>query len=208
MKIAGIYLAAGKSSRMGVNKLTLPVQENTLGSLALHTALQSSLNEIYVIARKADDLEWIPRSIKNNPKCTIIINDHNDDGQSASLRTGIKTAINSHCDAAVILLADQPFITVKMIDRLVNAWKTKPTYPFVATIFNKTISPPLLWSSSEFHKFLTLQGDQGAKAFLKSPLIEQGKFITCENEYCIKDIDTPLDYKELGCSKLNSKMKN
>ena len=46
MKIAGVYLAAGSSSRMGSNKLQLPVGTKTLGSLAVQTALQTSLHRI------------------------------------------------------------------------------------------------------------------------------------------------------------------
>ena len=51
MKIAGIYLAAGNSSRMGSNKLALPVGTMTVGSLALETALKSSLDKVYIITK-------------------------------------------------------------------------------------------------------------------------------------------------------------
>ena len=47
VKVVGIYLAAGKSQRMGTpNKLALPVGKMSLGSLALETALKSSLDKV------------------------------------------------------------------------------------------------------------------------------------------------------------------
>ena len=64
MKIAGVYLAAGSSSRMGSNKLQLPVGTKTLGSLAVQTALQTSLHRIYIITKETDDTSWLPSEVK------------------------------------------------------------------------------------------------------------------------------------------------
>ena len=52
MKITGVYLAAGSSSRMGSNKLALPVGTKTLGSLAVQTALKTPLDQIYIITKE------------------------------------------------------------------------------------------------------------------------------------------------------------
>ncbi len=69
MKVVGIYLAAGKSQRMGTpNKLALPVGKMSLGSLALDTALNSTLSKVFIIIRNEDDASWIAPDMLTNPK--------------------------------------------------------------------------------------------------------------------------------------------
>ena len=72
MKVAGIYLAAGNSHHTGTHQLALPIGTRSLGSLALETALQSSLDWVYVIVQETDDLGWIPPNMKANEKCIIL----------------------------------------------------------------------------------------------------------------------------------------
>jgi len=64
MKIAGIYLATGNSSRMESNNLAQPVGTMTVGSLALETTLKSSLDKVYIITKNKDDVDWIPVEMK------------------------------------------------------------------------------------------------------------------------------------------------
>lgn len=163
MKIAGIYLAAGNSSRMGSHKLKLPIGTMTVGSLALETALKSSLAAIYVITREMDEVEWIPADMKLHNKCIIMPCPSANEGQSESLKWGIRQAQTNHMDAALVMLADQPFITVQMLEEMIVCMKSNPTCKFIATTIEQTIIPPVLLSSSMYAELLTLDGDTGAK---------------------------------------------
>lgn len=49
--IIGVFLAAGKSKRMGQNKLALPLKGETIGSLSLKNALLSRLDHVLIIER-------------------------------------------------------------------------------------------------------------------------------------------------------------
>ena len=126
MSIIGIYLAAGKSRRMGRNKLSLAVGKMALGSLALDTAVQSSLDEICVVVNGIDDLSWMPERLKGHEKCKVVKCTDADEGLSASLRCGIEYAKGVGASAIVILLADQPFITIRMIDEMLACLKRHP----------------------------------------------------------------------------------
>ncbi|WP_083033502.1 nucleotidyltransferase family protein [Sporosarcina ureae] len=126
MKIVGVYLAAGNSTRMGTHKLALPVGTMSLGSLALETALNSPLDEVYVIVKDTDNVEWIPSCMKSNAKCTIIQCATSDTGQSESLRCGIQHAQDHRADGVLVMLADQPFITVQMLSEMINCMKLYP----------------------------------------------------------------------------------
>src|SRR4051812_17117184 len=100
MKVAGIYLAAGNSHHTGTHKLALPIGTRSLGSLALETALQSSLDWVYVMVQETDDLGWIPPDMKANEKCIILQCDTAVENQSEPLRCGIQQAKEDGLEAA------------------------------------------------------------------------------------------------------------
>lgn len=197
MKIAGIYLAAGNSSRMGSHKLALPVGTMTVGSLALETALKSSLDNVYIITKDEDDADWLPAEIKLDARCTFIKCPTAHKGQSESLRHGIQQAQTDRVDAVIVMLADQPFITVQMLEEMIACRKNNPTCRFVATTYEQTIMPPVLFSSSMYAELLELRGDKGAKAILQGDFLHKGKLLPCTDKRLVFDIDTEADYKAL-----------
>ena len=205
MKIAGIYLAAGSSSRMGSNKLKLNVGTMTLGSLALETALKSSLDEIYIVTKETDDAVWLPPAMKLNNKCTIVPCPNAHEGQSESLKCGIRQAQAIHMDAVLIVLADQPFITVQMLDEMIACMKNNRTCSFVATTLEQTIMPPVLLSSSMYTELLSLRGDVGAKALLQGNFLQKGYVLPCADQRLVFDVDTPEDYQTLLIDKEKTK---
>src|SRR5699024_1851160 len=112
-----------KSSRFGSNKLQAPIQNISLGSLALQTAMLSKLDKIIVVTKPNDSLQWLSdkviaaegRWIKAECK-------HAEKGLSYSLRCGLKAAEKLGAMAIVVMLADQPFITKKLINDIIYAF--------------------------------------------------------------------------------------
>jgi len=197
MRIVGIYLAAGKSSRIGENKLALPVGTMSLGSLALRTALTTSLDKIHVIVKETDDVDWLPSKIKAHNNISIVQCPTAGVRQSESLRFGIKQAQADYADAVIIMLADQPFITALMIEEMITCMKASPLRKFIATSHDGMISPPILFSSAMYPALLTLTGDSGAKALLQNELLHNGKQLPCADKRLVFDVDTAEDYDEL-----------
>lgn len=197
MSIIGIYLAAGKSRRMGQNKLALPVGKMALGSLALDTAVQSKLDGICVVTNADDDLSWLPDQLKSHEKCHVVTCLDADDGQSASLRCGIEYAVEAGASAIVILLADQPFLTIRMIDEMVLCLNRHPDSKYIATAHDGTMKPPILFTRELFPTLLTIHGDQGARNLLRHVLIDEGKQLPCEDARLVFDVDDANDYASL-----------
>ncbi|WP_339250159.1 nucleotidyltransferase family protein [Sporosarcina sp. FSL W8-0480] len=198
MAIVGIYLAAGQGIRMGENKLALQVGKMSLGSLALDTAIDSSLDQIYVVTNAEDDLTWIPSRMKSHEKCTILPCPNSYEGQSVSLQCGIKHASENGATAAIVLLGDQPFITKLMIDEMINCFNQNPDSQYVATASQDGVmKPPILFSSSLFETLLNIQGDMGAREILRGTLFNQGKRVPCKDHRLLFDVDTPEDYHSL-----------
>lgn len=199
--IFGIYLAAGKSSRMGFNKLLLPLGNMSLGSLALHTALMSQLDRILVITKEEDPLDWIDPSLLVHSlrekwysiPCAIA-----SQGQAYSLRCGLQEAQKGKAEAVMILLADQPFISCEMINELIfhykNSLQENKQYDYVAASYQEIPRPPILFSNRLFPLLLNMQGDKGARQLLRKGAAFEGITIEYEDARKFHDVDTEEEY--------------
>nr|WP_281357921.1 nucleotidyltransferase family protein [Sporosarcina jiandibaonis] len=187
-------MAAGKSQRMGTNKLALPVGKMSLGSLALDTALNSTLSKVFIIIRHEDDASWIAPDMLTNPKAVIVKCPNAHMGQAESLRCGIEKAATEKADAAMVILADQPFITVLMLDEIIDCMKSNPACNYVATTKDELLVPPVLFSASMFPSLLDLEGDTGAREVLSGIPRNMGKQIPCKDKRFVFNVDTIDDY--------------
>ena len=131
-KLCAIYLAAGNSCRMGRNKLALPLGNTFLGCKALQTAIDVHLFEkIFVIIKTDDSLKWL-LPLKNLESLVFIPINEATEGLSVSLKKGIEQVMDYGADGAMILLADQPFITKDMLRQLVAVFQDHTDCSFVA----------------------------------------------------------------------------
>ncbi|RFB13384.1 nucleotidyltransferase family protein [Bacillus sp. HNG] len=197
MKVVGIYLAAGKSSRMGENKLLLTFRGLPLGSIALKNALDSSLDDVLVITNVNDPLAWVDSTIFSKSyqeRWTTIPSKDSDKGQSYSIKTGLKEAIKMNADAVIILLADQPFVTSQMIDFLINAYGYEKSIEILGYRNEQVVYPPILFSKKMFPKLMELHGDIGAKKIIAN--FDKKILYDTEIEK-VRDVDTPEDYEAI-----------
>lgn len=188
MKITGIYLAAGSSTRMGTNKLALKLGNKALGNWGLEKALESRLQEVILLSTAAN---WFELSGPCKKKLTHIEINSLLPSQSLSLKTGIEYA--NTADAVVILLADQPFITTNMINDLIDLFIKNPSCSFVASSFQGCIQPPILIAKKFFPDILLIKGDRGAKSILKQSM-PKGIIAPFYEEKLFIDIDQKKDY--------------
>ena len=197
--INAIYLAAGKSSRMGRHKLSLKLGDSTLGNLALSVLMQSSyINEVFVIVREDDSLDWISKENKEwlkGKKGRILVCKESFNGQSFSLKKGFSMAIKRPEQKILICLADQPFINEKLIETLYSV-EMEEEDEYIASVHKGIIKPPILFHKNAYKKIKKLAGDNGARSLIrKGPL--QGKKIDFSAESWFVDIDTEEDYLKL-----------
>ncbi|WP_027410766.1 NTP transferase domain-containing protein [Anoxybacteroides tepidamans] len=189
----GIYLAAGKSTRMGTDKRFLPFATYSLGSTALQAAISSLLSNILVVVPMDDTLDWIDPQLLQHGKCNIVrcTSSH---GQSYSLRCGLHQAIQLHAEAAVVLLADQPFITKEVINELVCSYRQYRT-DYVAFTQQSIPLPPILFSAAIFSDLLDVRGDEGARQLLRKSSNWNGTLLSSCNSDLFVDVDTIEDYQ-------------
>jgi molybdenum cofactor cytidylyltransferase len=192
--IAGVILAAGASSRMGRPKQLLDWGGMPLVRAAALNALGAGLAPVLVItgasrAAVESALEGLPVRLVHNAGFA--------EGQSTSLRAGI-AALDAEADAALVLLGDQPFVTPKIIQQLVGAYRAEPMpdAQIVAPRYRGVRGNPVLFDRSVFPDLLAIAGDQGARAILAARSAEIA-FVEIDDDRPLADIDTPEEYERL-----------
>lgn len=117
---------------------------------------------------------------------------HNPDfaqGMSSSIRTGVE-AVPEDAAAAVIMLADQPFVDADVIRRLIEAYHTSGM-KIVACAYSGVQGVPVLFDRALFLELLVLEGDQGARQVMAT---YPKHVATVEiSPDAARDIDTPED---------------
>jgi molybdenum cofactor cytidylyltransferase len=190
--IAGIVLAAGRSSRLGRPKQLLPVHGEPLIRLILRRVLASSLDQvILVVGHEADEVcaavASLPAACVFNPDAAA--------GQSTSVRTGL-AALSPDIEAAVFILGDQPGVDPNVIDALIGAWRESRS-AVVAPRYEDRIGNPVLFDRRVFPELALLEGDTGARPVVRT-YQESGRLqLVPIAGAAPPDVDTEADYAAL-----------
>lgn len=187
--IAGILLAAGGASRMGLPKLLLPWHEETLIHRAARTALVAGLDPVVVVT--GSGAEGIRGTLADLEVMLV----HNPDwksGQSTSVRAGVE-ALPETTEAVVFLLGDQPFVQADLVQKLVETYLVDRPAILAPFVGEKRVNP-VIFDHSVFQHLCKLIGDAGARSIF-------GQFppaaMPWQDEKVLLDIDTPADYARL-----------
>ncbi|HEX4840575.1 MAG TPA: nucleotidyltransferase family protein [bacterium] len=189
-RVAAIILAAGASSRMGRPKLLFTHHGVPLVRRAVETAEGGGCTDVVVVLganheQYRPQLQGTPARLLHNPEFS--------QGMSSSIRVGIE-ALAQDTQAAIIMLADQPFIDRAVIERLITTYVTAKAR-IVACAYNGVHGAPVLFDRALFLELLLLEGDQGARHVLT---IYPRHVTTIEiSSTAAKDIDTPEDARRL-----------
>lgn len=192
-KVAGVLLAAGASKRMGNLKQLLPVAGMTLIERTLTAALDSRLDRlVLVLGHRTDDILRQLGPMARDSKLTVFQNRHYLKGISSSLVAGVTEIENSH-DHAMILLADMPFVSRRVIDSLIMAY-LKSRLPIGAVKVDGRAAHPVIFRRDLFPELKSLTGDTGARSLL-AKYSDRICLMTPKTGYDDRDIDTQEDYQ-------------
>jgi molybdenum cofactor cytidylyltransferase len=190
--IAGIVLAAGRSSRLGRPKQLLPLHGEPLIRHTLRQVLASSLDEvILVIGHKADEV----RAAAAGLPVECVLNADAAAGQSTSVRAGL-AALSPDVESAVFVLGDQPGVDPNVIDALVAAWRESRS-PVVAPRYEDRIGNPVLFDRRVFPELALLEGDAGARPVVRAYQDTGELQLIPVDGAAPPDVDTEADYAAL-----------
>ncbi|MHA7871195.1 MAG: nucleotidyltransferase family protein [Hyphococcus sp.] len=181
-----IILAAGFSRRFGpADKLLTPFRGKPL---AAHTASVvaelPAANKVAVAPSANDDLA----ALFAGAGISTLENATPQAGLGRSLALGVtEVARDNHCAAALVLLADMPFVEMAHLERLLAEIGDSEA----AIAFDGIRqTPPALFRRSLFPALCKLTGDRGAKEILQGA--QRVRRVRTPAE-ALKDIDTPAD---------------
>ncbi len=185
--VAGIVLAAGRSSRMAPqNKLLVPDRAGRpMVARVVDNLLSSAARPVIVVT--GNRAEEVRAAIAGRPVQVVHAADYAD-GLSASLRAGI-AAIPPTASAALVCLGDMPLVTGRMIDRLIEAYDPDEGRSVVVPTCRGKIGNPVLWDRRFFPDIAGLVGDVGARPLLErhSEYVAQ---VELDDDAVLRDFDT------------------
>jgi molybdenum cofactor cytidylyltransferase len=192
LKIGGIMLAAGGSTRLGRPKQFLEFEGKTLLRRAAEAMCASVCDP--VIAVLGAEYEKAEAEITDLP-LAMRRNEEWESGMSSSIKIGLKELllIEPEIDAVVITLCDQPFVNAEMIDRLGEKFAEAKSQ-MVAAEYDGVAGVPALFSNDIFDALFRLEGDKGARDLLRDP---NASVETIEINEAAIDIDNPDDVDRL-----------
>ncbi|HEV2989693.1 MAG TPA: nucleotidyltransferase family protein, partial [Candidatus Angelobacter sp.] len=190
-RVSAIILAAGMSRRMGTPKQLLRLGDSTLLEHVIKNVRRSQADEIILVLGYA--AETIQQQIALDG-VRVAVNPTYQDGMGTSLKTGL-LALDPDCGAALIVLADQPFVQANTLDQLIE-YHHRHRPQILIPMYKGFRGNPLLLDRSVFPELMGLTGDIGCRAIFGSHLEDIHK-LAVEDPGILLDIDNASDLDKL-----------
>jgi len=176
VKIAGIVLAAGLSTRFGGIKQLAELNGETLTERAVRISTEAGLNPVIAVIFDAALIDGLQKL-----GAMVLLNCKTCEGLSSSIAVGVGAAKTLGVDGVVLMTCDQPALT----DAHLHALIAEPSEP-AGSAYAGRVGVPAYFPARSFDALLNLQGDAGARELLCRER-------SVPNEALALDIDTPAD---------------
>ena len=162
--LATVILAAGGSTRLGRPKQLVRLRGRALLDRAVSAALTATQGPVVVVVG-ADGLRLRSLVARSRaPRVEIVHHAGWREGMSSSLRRGLD-AVPHGARAVLFMLADQPHVDARSLERLVAAWRRRPARA-AAAAYSGRLGVPAILPRSAFRALRALVGDEGARRVL------------------------------------------
>jgi molybdenum cofactor cytidylyltransferase len=190
LRIAGVLLAAGTSSRFGErNKLLATHDGDAIVRHAAQTLLDAGLGPVVVVV--GHEAERVMAAL-DGLDVVFVTNEAYASGQASSVRAGVRAVLEEAppVDAAVIALGDMPFVSPDTVETLVDAYAAE-VGDALAAAYDGVRGNPVLFDHRFFDDLAGVSGDVGGKQIL----LESGASACIEvaDPGVRRDVDEPTD---------------
>jgi molybdenum cofactor cytidylyltransferase len=196
--IPAIVLAAGRSSRMGHAKATLPVGDgHTFLTRIIRTLLDAGVDDVIVVLGHDADLIASSFSESGLP-ARVVVNHDYDRGQLSSLVAGLNAVDRPGVAAVLLTLVDVPLVSESTVRAVIDRYR-RTGAPIVRPTSGDRHGHPLLIDRSVFDALRAADPAAGAKPVVRAHASAVGD-IAIEDEGAFLDVDTEEEYrKTIAC---------
>ena len=156
MRVGGIVLAAGASTRLGALKQLVHLGGETLLDRTVRIAWEAGCSPVVVVLG-ANAAAILAGCFLGD--ATVIVNADWTEGMSASIACGI-AAVEGEADGAILMACDQPAVTAAHLRALQGTGET------TASAYAGRRGIPAFFPAAIFADLLELHGDAGARQLL------------------------------------------
>ncbi len=191
--IPAIVLAAGRSSRMGRAKATLPLDNgDTFLTRIVRTFRDAGVDDVIVVV--GHDADAIARSFSESGlPARFVVNAGYDRGQLSSLVAGLAVIDRPGVAAVLVTLVDVPLVSAATVRAVIEHYRASRA-PVVRPTSGARHGHPLLIDRSLFDALRGADPDEGAKPIVRAHASAAGDF-EIPDEGAFTDIDTEEDYR-------------
>ena len=193
MALTGILLAAGRGKRFdpsGVQNKLLQALDGVGDAVVAVSArnMLAALTRVVAVVRPGDDRV---AALLGSLGCEVRVCGDADLGMGESLATAIDYARGA--EGWLIGLGDMPWVRPATMRALVATIGRGAR--IAAPVYEGRRGNPVAFSSYHLDLLLALEGDQGARAIVKSHPVSE---VIVDDEGVVRDIDTPFDLRAGG----------
>jgi CTP:molybdopterin cytidylyltransferase MocA len=187
--IDAIVLAAGRSQRMGTQKLLLPFAGQTVIGHIVDQLRVSPIRQVYVVVAAESNEVACALSQK---RTSLVVNPQPNAEMLSSVRAGLQ-ALPTDSMAAMIVLGDQPSLRCEVVCELVAAFQASGK-GIAAPIYSGKRGHPVLIGSGYFRELLEQYDDVGLRGLLAAHAGDIADVPAADNRV-LADMDFPDDYQ-------------
>src|SRR6185436_1938465 len=194
--IAGVILAAGRSTRMGRPKAMLIAPcGNTFVARLVHTLTSGGVDAPFVVGRPEDELLRSAVESLDSRARWVENPDADTGGQLSSLQAGLRRADRPGIRALMVVPVDAPMIVIDTVVTLIATFNATGA-PIVRPRYHGRNGHPVVFSRAVFDELRRADPAVGAKADLRAhedTIVN----VDVDDAGVGGDVDTPEDYENL-----------
>ncbi len=190
--VAGLVLAAGRSSRMGADKALLEYRGLSFLDTILTNLREAGLDPVAVVL--GHHAAEIQRAVPLH-HTQVIVNSNYPLGQTSSLQAGLRGLNAEKIGGILLCLVDHPLVSAQVMRQICTAYSESGA-PVVVPRYRGQRGHPVLIGRALFGELLDLRPDEGANGIIHNYQAAT-HWLDVEDASVTLDVDEPGDYARL-----------
>lgn len=199
--IPALVLAAGRSSRMGRAKASLPIDDrDTFLTRIVRTFLEAGVDDVVVVVGHEGE-SIVASFAESGLPARFVHNPAYDRGQLSSLIAGLAIVDRPGVAAALVTLVDVPLVSAVTVRTVIDCYR-RTHAPVVRPTAGSRHGHPLLIDRTLFDSVRAADHSLGPKPIVRAHASPHGDVVV-EDEGAFTDIDTEEDYRRILSDRSN-----